>query len=111
MTKDDQEVDEADPDPTWAVMGDSGFQGLQHNVRAILPKKRPPNGHLTASELTRNRTIASSRVIVENFYARLKNKFAIVSHVFKLDTSQFEKIFICCASLTNFNLLSFPLRA
>ena len=92
-------------------MGDSGFQGLQNHVWAILPKKKPRGGHLTASEITRNRAIASSRVVVENYYARLKGRCGIVTNVFKLDTEIFERIFIVCCGLTNFHISLFPLRA
>ena len=60
---------------------------------------------------TRNREIASDRVIVENFYGRMKLSFNIIDQVFRNDLVRFDTTFDVCVALTNFILTFKPLRA
>ncbi|RHY74715.1 hypothetical protein DYB34_013762 [Aphanomyces astaci] len=50
-----------------AVLTDKGYQGIQHNVRVVLPLKKATGGILTFAEQARNDHIASDRVIVQNY--------------------------------------------
>ncbi|KAF0685323.1 Aste57867_22743 [Aphanomyces stellatus] len=56
----------------WAVIADKGYQGIQHAVRAVLPFKKPAGGVLTFDQERTNDRIAIDRVIVENWFGRLK---------------------------------------
>ncbi|RHZ05395.1 hypothetical protein DYB31_002651 [Aphanomyces astaci] len=63
----------------WAVLADKCYQGIQHNVWAVLPLKKPVGGILTFAEQAKNDRIASDRVIVENYFGRLKTFWATCS--------------------------------
>lgn len=94
---------------TWCVLVDSGYQGLQRQVHAILPHKKPPNGALTRQQKEFNRELASERVICERFYGRLKTKFRIMSSKFRNSREEYQKIFLICTALTNFHIIVYPL--
>ncbi|ETV67709.1 hypothetical protein H257_16174 [Aphanomyces astaci] len=83
-TSHDESMLDADPLVTeyptaWALLADKGYQGLHRRVRAITPAKKPAGGMLSHAELVRNDKIASDRVIVENFFGRLKTLWSIAS--------------------------------
>jgi IS5 family transposase len=73
-----------DPMPRDAViLADSGYQGLQKNRRnVLLPHKRRRKAPLTAAERAHNRLLASTRVLIENVFAKLK-KFKILGSVYR----------------------------
>ena len=62
------------PLPAIPILADLGYQGLQneHSAAAILPKKKPKNGSLSASEQARNTKLARCRIVVEHTFAHLK---------------------------------------
>ena len=62
------------PLPVVPILADSGYQGLQneHSAAAILPKKKPKNGSLSASEQARNTKLARCRIVIEHTFAHLK---------------------------------------
>ena len=111
VSKDPEEAAIPDPNPEWAVMADLGFQGIQHNVRAVLPIKKRPRSELLSAEKAYNTRLAKRRIIIENFYARLKRKFRIMSVIFNLDKDLYPNIFYSCACLVNFDISRRPLRA
>ena len=78
LTKSEVEFENYPNPPTWAIIGDSGFQGLQNHCRALLPKKKKRNRELTHQDQEWNRKLARARVIVENFYGRMARKFRIM---------------------------------
>jgi hypothetical protein len=99
-----------DEGATWALIGDKGFQGLQHSIRCHLPFKKPRNRPLTQAEEDQNRELAVARVICENFYGRLQSKFEIVSKKFCLGKDNYGFIFDLCVALCNFHIDGHPLR-
>ncbi|RHZ02951.1 hypothetical protein DYB35_013554, partial [Aphanomyces astaci] len=72
----------------WAVLADKGCQGIQHNVWAVLPLKKPVGGILTFAEQAKNDRIASDRVIVENYFGRLKTFWATCSKYVPLEPQE-----------------------
>ena len=106
-----KEVEEdEDAEATWALVADSGFQGIQHTHRAILPQKKPPGRELLRTEVNRNNLIAKVRVICENFYCRLSKKFKIMDIKYCYDKENYHFVFSLCVALVNFDLLHHPLR-
>jgi len=91
----------------WSVMADKGYQGAQALLRAILPKKDPK----TEADFELNAKIARDRVIVENFYGRMKRCFAITANIFRTDHNDYNGILKICCALTNYLLQLKPLRA
>ena len=109
LKKTEEEIKTDDDEhPTWAVMADSGFQGLE--TRIELPFKRYQQ-MLTAEQLIHNSKLSSARVICENFYSRLLLKWTIMAEKFKYDKSIYGLVFLCCVCLTNYDVLLRPLRA
>jgi hypothetical protein len=49
-------------DEDEAIMGDSGFQGIQKAHRAVLPDKKPKGGELTRAQRKRNHRISQKRI-------------------------------------------------
>lgn len=54
----------------WAIIGEKGYQGGSNFIRIIHPKKKPPGGLLSATDVEENRKISSDRIIVENYFGR-----------------------------------------
>ncbi|RHY96587.1 hypothetical protein DYB37_013965 [Aphanomyces astaci] len=95
----------------WAVLADKGYQGIQHNVRAVLPLKKPIGGILTFAEQAKNDRIASDRVIVENYFGRLKTLWATCSDTYRWSRKSYDIVFQACLALTNVHVRLHPLRA
>ena len=93
-----------------AIMLDKGYQGIQDDVRAILPKKKPRGGRLTLEDKQRNGKISSDRVIIENFFGRASEKFGILAGKYTWDRDTFNLVIDVCFSLCNFHIMLHPLR-
>ncbi|RHY23469.1 hypothetical protein DYB32_009185 [Aphanomyces invadans] len=104
--------DQDDSDATqWAVLADKGYQGIQRDVRAVLPTKKPPRGVLTSDNVRRNDRIASVRVVVENWFGRMKCLRAVCSDIYRWSRKSYDVVFQTCAALTNVHVRFHPLRA
>jgi hypothetical protein len=92
-------------------MLDKGYVGIETDLRAVLPKKRK-RGELNQNpnEVQRNESIASVRILVENYYGRMKGKFRVMSSKWRSDAGNYNTIFGLCIALTNFEILKRPLR-
>ena len=57
------------PLPAVPILADSGYQGLQneHLAAVILPKKKPKNGSLSASNQARNTKLARYRGHLDSY--------------------------------------------
>ena len=98
------------------ILGDSGYQGLSKRVPgAITPAKKPRGGRLDQDDILENKRIAKRRIIVENWFSRLKllwgkmnqklrNKKGSEIHV------EYDMNWTFCAALTNFHISKHPLR-
>ena len=73
----EEKKNDEDDYETWAIMGDKGFEGLEHVLRTISPFKSVRGRPYSDEETKMNELIGSSRVIVENYYGRMKEKFKI----------------------------------
>lgn len=101
------------PDPlpnqlTWAILADKGYVGANERLRCVTPIKS--SGTLTPQEKEYNNSLSSSRVICENFYGRMKQKFRATSDCFKSDPKFYELFSDICIALTNFDIIQKPLR-
>ncbi len=104
-----EDEDESDEDAYWSVLVDSGYQGLQRQVKAILPHKKKPNRPFTRQQQRFNQELASERVICERFYGRLKTKFRIMSSKYRNSREEYVTVFKLCVALTNFHVIFHPL--
>lgn len=89
-------------DSGLAVLADSGFQGLQHQVTFIeLPTlRRRKDGELTLVERFFNKVLASNRVRVEHGIGRLKQWRCLTVHKQRRDL--LERWLPVCWALTSF---------
>ena len=88
--------------PTIPILADSGYQGLQneHCAAVILPKKKPKNGSLSASECTRNTKLARCRIVVEHTFAHLK-KWSILAARYRGQLDHYSQVFQTIAGIYN----------
>ncbi|RHX96555.1 hypothetical protein DYB36_010895 [Aphanomyces astaci] len=87
------------------------YQGIQHNVRAVLPLKKPVGGILIFAEQTKNDRIASDRLIIEDYFSRLKTLWATCSDTYRWSRKSYDIVFQTSLALTNVHVRLHPLRA
>jgi hypothetical protein len=92
-----------------AMMGDSGFQGIQQDHLAVLPDKKPKGGELTDTQKARNRRISHYRIVVENTICQLKT-FRVLAHVYRHARESHSDVFAVVAALVNRRIRRRPLR-
>ena len=88
--------------PAVPILADSGYQDLQntHSAAVILPKKKPKNGSLSASEQARNTKLARCRIAIEHTFAHLK-KWNILAARYRGHLSNYPQIFQTIAGIYN----------
>jgi hypothetical protein len=96
-------------DEDEAIMGDSGFQGIQKAHRAVLPDKKPKGGELTRAQRKRNHRISQKRIVAENTIAQLKT-FRVLYHVYRHAREAYNDCFRIVAALVNRRIRRRPLR-
>lgn len=96
-------------DDDESMMGDSGFQGIQHRHRAILPHKKPKGGELTQKQKDDNRRISRARVVVENTIAQIKI-FRVTAETYRHAREDHTSIFQIVTALVNRRIRQRPLR-
>ena len=94
------------PLPAVPILADSGYQGLQneHSAGVILPKKKPKNGSLSASEQVRNNKLARCRIVVEHTFAHLK-KWHILAACYRGPLDNYTQIFQTIAGIYNLSFV------
>ncbi|ETV77362.1 hypothetical protein H257_08798 [Aphanomyces astaci] len=99
LRKSASEIKEVDHDEgaeeypdSWSILVDMGYQGIQHEVRSMQPKRRPQGGLLTARELERNAQASSDRVLMENYFGRICSLWKVMRETYKWNESRFDRI-------------------
>jgi transposase len=96
-------------DEDEAMMGDSGYQGIQQHHRAVLPDKKPKGGELTDDQKARNHQISQARIVVENTIAQLKT-FRVLADRYRHPRNSHNQVFGIIAGLVNQRIERRPLR-
>ena len=92
--------DNVDP-PFWPVMGDKEYTGPDHDtepIKRIVPAKGPL---LNQHQRARNLVINRKRVVVEGFFGRLCNLWAVFRNTWRYDRASFDEDFTIACLLTN----------
>ena len=91
---------------------DKGYTGLNNLCpEAVVTIRKPVGRDLTQEENSINNRIESDRVIVENFFGRLKSIFGILGSRFRGDKkNHLQHIISICMSLTNYYSSLHPMR-
>jgi len=92
-----------------AMMGDSGYQGIQHDHPAVLPFKKPKGGELTQDQKDHNRRLSRIRVVAEHTLAQIKT-FRVMAAVYRHVRDDYNDIFQIVAALVNRRIQRRPLR-
>ena len=80
------------------LLADCGFRGCQ----LITPILARQDRALTGEELAFNRVVRRYRVVVEFVFGALKNKFRILSNVWRFSLERAPVVFALCCQLFNF---------
>ena len=92
------------------ILADKGYQDPDSQI-LVTPYKGKP-GDLSKEQLQYNQKLGEARIIVENFFGRLKLRYEIMSAVFRGSHEYYSDIFTICCSLVNFEQIEcgHPLR-
>ena len=93
----------------WGALLDKGYIGAQKYGRFIVPSKRKPKKTLSPAESRRNAKIKHNRVIVENYFGRMKKLWGYMDLQFRLDPKKYNAFFKFCVGLTNYHVSLMPL--
>lgn len=90
---------------------DKGYVGL-HNVypESVIMKKKPRGGELNTSDIDSNNKIQHDRVIVENYFSRLKLLWIVTHDIFRGEDDTLIQYVKACVILTNYHIFLYPLR-
>ena len=92
------------------VMCDRGYQGIQKLLRAVHPIRRSPRKQLSSAQQLYNKSISRKRIVIENWYGRMKVYWKILGSTYRGKLDFLDDIFTCCAALTNIMILKYPLK-
>lgn len=94
----------------WAVLVDKGYTGIEAEVRAVIPKKKPKGGILTLADRKENEAKSSDRVLVENYFGRQGTLWTVISSKYRWAEENYDSIFGLTVALTNVHIRWHPLR-
>lgn len=98
------------PDKVQKILGDKGYQDQTSDILVT-----PHKGNLfdlDDSKLRHNQNLGNKRVIIENFFGRLKSRYQITKDTYRSDTSDYSSFFTICCALVNYEIVlcGHPLR-
>ena len=88
------------------ILGDKGFIGLNDMVPTLTPQRINSSCRIEGLE----EEIASKRILVENYFCRLKNQYLILPNLSKTPHDYIENLFFALAYYTNEHIKLLPLR-
>eukprot|EP01112_Ceratiomyxa_fruticulosa_P003473 TRINITY_DN1382_c0_g1_i1.p1 TRINITY_DN1382_c0_g1~~TRINITY_DN1382_c0_g1_i1.p1 ORF type:complete len:439 (-),score=72.51 TRINITY_DN1382_c0_g1_i1:174-1490(-) len=91
----------ADPNTSWAILGDKAYNGPPTDtpgLRRIAVPKNPPARSQTERD---GHELAEIRVAVEQFFGRLEQKWAVFRHCYRWSHDHFDMDFATACWLTN----------
>ncbi|KAE9045849.1 hypothetical protein PR001_g4793 [Phytophthora rubi] len=95
----------------WAVLTEKGYQGLGADFRAIHPKRHQRMQPSSLEDMRQNDNISHDRVIVENYFGRLKTLWSVCADKWRWDEKSCDLFFRTCVALTSAHVRLRPLRA
>ena len=82
------------------VLADKGYIS---DIPILLTPHKGSN--LTRAQMLENDRIAKHRIVIENFYGRLKSRYSIIGSKYRGAHDNYERIFKLCIALTNFEMI------
>ncbi|CAL6020797.1 Conserved_hypothetical protein [Hexamita inflata] len=96
--------------PNNYIMADSGYQGIQTSINAVLPFKKPKGRELLQDQITYNNVVKHHRIIVEHFFGRLTIKSALMKQKYTMHKKNYTTWILFGYAFTNFHILQKPMR-
>ena len=107
---DDLSVDDDDDKNMWAALLDKGYKGSHKYGRFLTPKKKTARRDLDSDDKKKNNRIEKDRVIVENFFGRMKTIWGAAEQTFRFRDDLYAPCMKMCVALTNYHVTILPLR-
>ena len=93
------------------VLADGGYRSIEETTNAILPERKPRNSELSIEQKEFNKKLGSARVLIENYFGRMKRKFLAVAGVVRIKQDKLQALVYLAFALTNYDIHNHPLRA
>lgn len=92
------------------IIGDKGYQ--DNNSDILITPFKGSAGDLNHDQMKYNHELGKVRIIVENFFGRLKMRYDIMKYQYRGMHEKYEYYFLSCCALVNFEILmcDHPLR-
>lgn len=105
-----QELFKLHPNSPHMILADKGYQDSNSDI--IISPFKGKTSDLTREKLVFNQKLGEVRIIVENFFGRLKSRYEIMSSIYRCSHDHYTNIFILCCALVNFEQIEcdHPLR-
>jgi hypothetical protein len=103
-----EELVASKPNEPMKILADKGYIGFTDSqiLQLMAPYKKPRNGILSQAQLAANKKLSSARVIIENYFGRLSNRFLIMVRRWGFEEQFYPAIFKTCCALANYNILA-----
>ena len=93
------------------ILTDLRYQGSQNDYPEIIfPHKKPRGGILTNEQKNFNGRLSSDRIIVENYFGRMKLLFGCIHVKFRSNLNLLDDLIPLLIAFTNYNIKKHPLR-
>lgn len=98
------------PNQPHKILADKGYQDSSSDI--LVTPHKGNTADLTREQLMFNQKLGEVRIIVENFFGRLKARYEIMSDTFRGAHETYSAIFVICCALVNFEQIEndHPLR-
>ena len=106
---DDGTIDDPGEGFMWAALMDKGYQGARQYGRFLTPKKRTARCDLDDDDNRRNAKLQEDRVLVENYFGRLKTLWGMMEKCYAQSLDSYLDFMFVAASLTNYQIGLLPL--
>lgn len=103
----EEEKDESN----WAFLADKAHIGGSDELRLILPKRNPQRKILDLRSKEPNVAISHDRIIVENYFGRMKAIWGLLSMNYTWEEDIYDTLMTLGVAITNYNIHIRPLRA
>ena len=105
-----KEIINKHPDAPGKIIADKGYQETGSDI--LVTPFKGNSALLTREQLVFNQKLGEVRIIVENFFGRLKSRYEIMSSKYRGCHELYSNIFILCCALVNFEQIAIdhPLR-
>jgi hypothetical protein len=102
-----EELMASKPNESTEILADNGYIGFTDSqiLHLMTPYKKPRNGVLSQAQLAANKKLDSVRVMFENYFGQLSNRFLIMVCRWGFEEQFYPAISKICCALANYDIL------